>query len=200
MQHSLELEAESKGLIGTGIRSQDERDRLLYTSFKDLKCLYFAQHYGSLPRLVLDRLIDLGADINSAVGDKGETLLFYVCDQINNALVTGEIDTIKCDYGHPKNADVFHVKLQEFVLSLIHKGADPMIPINDWTSIHDNWTPYHVLKRDIHKATSKSRTFLFHLVSEIKKARDEFLETGSTQSVLVRKMDILDITPLEDES
>lgn len=197
MQHSLELEAESKNLIAAGIRTQDDRDRLLYTSFNALNCPYFLQHYVSLLRLVLDRQTDLGANINSAVGDKGETLLYNVCDQINSAFVTGETDAIESDYLHPEHAKIFHAKLQEFVLSLINKRADPRMPINDWTSIHDDWTPYHVLKRDTHNATSKNRTFLLNLASEMEKARDKFLENGSTPSVLVKRMDILDLTPSE---
>lgn len=164
----------------------------MYTSFNDLGSLYFPQHYGTLPRLVLDRQIDLGADINSAVGDKGETLLFYVCSEINNAFVTGETGAIESGYRHPENANFFHVKLQDLVLSLINKGADPRMQVN-------NWTPYHVLERDIHTATSQNRNFLLNLVSEIEKARDEFLENGSTLSVLLQKMDILDPTPSEGE-
>jgi hypothetical protein len=197
MQHSLELGAESKNLIAVGIRTQDDRDRLLYTSFNAFNCLYFLQYYVSLPRLVLHRQIDLGADINSAVGDKGETLLFNVCDQINSAFVTSETDAIESGYRHPKHAEIFHAKLQGFVLSLINKGADPRMPINDWTSIHDNWTPYHVLKRNTHNATSKNRTFLLNLASEMEKARDEFLENGSTPSILVKRMGILDLPPSE---
>ncbi|RBR23755.1 uncharacterized protein FIESC28_03460 [Fusarium coffeatum] len=186
LQHSFELESEARSLIAAGIRTQEERDRLLYRSFNDLNCLYFSQHYVTLPLLVLDRQIDLGADINSAVGDKGESLLFYVCDQINNAFITGEIDTIESAHRHPENVEAFHVKLQDLVLSLIDKGADPRMPINDRSSIHDSWTPLHVLRRDTDKATSKSRRFLLGLVLEIEKARDEFLGNGSTPSVPVR--------------
>ena len=194
MQHSLKLEAEARNLIACGIRTQGERDRLLYSSFNDLNCLYSTQHYGTLPRMVLDRQINLGADINAAVGDKGETLLFHVCDQINKAFVGGETDVNEAECQHQENAEVFHVRVEDLVLSLIKKGADPR------TSIHDDWTPYHVLKRDTHKATSMKRAFLLNLILQVEKARDEFLKIGSRPSVFVKKANILDLTPSDSES
>ena len=74
------------------------------------------------------------------------------------------------------------------------------MPVNDRSSIHDNWTPLHVLRRDTDKATSKSRSFLLGLALEIEKARDEFLGNGSTPSVPVERMGSLDLTPSEGES
>ncbi|KAJ4141773.1 hypothetical protein NW768_000990 [Fusarium equiseti] len=185
---------ESKTLVCAGVKTQEQKDRLLYTYFAD-HCLLYPHLYGPLARLALDSQIALGADINAIIVEEGKTILFHVCDQINNAFVTGETEAIDTDYRIPEMTDLFQTKLGELVISLINKGAEPRMSVNERTSSPDDRTPCHVLKRDVDKATSENREFLVSLTSDIEKAWDKFQENGPADSVLVKRADILDLAP-----
>ncbi|RGP71695.1 ankyrin repeat-containing domain [Fusarium longipes] len=184
LDHSFNLGGKAKRLISAGIETQEQKDKLLYETTIN-SYLYQPQHYGTLSRLVIDRQIALGADINAFVGDKGETLLFYVCDQINNAFIKGGTDDIESDYRHPEMTPIFQTKLQELVLSLINKGADPRMPVDDWTS-------YHVLKRDFKEARTNVQSYLVDLIAAIEEARDVFLQNGPLSNCDEKQKRILD--------
>ncbi|RGP59217.1 ankyrin repeat-containing domain protein [Fusarium sporotrichioides] len=186
IEHSLRLGQEVKDLIATGLEAQSQKDKLLYLSFIERRCLFYSQHYATLDRLSLERQVRLGADINAFAGPNGETILFHVCDQINNAFVKAETEAIDDYYRYPEMEPIFKTKLRELVLSLINMGADPRMPVDDLTS-------YHVLKRDINKAKQRHREYLVDLTLEIEEARHGFLENESTPSLFTERADILDL-------
>ncbi|KAM0546952.1 hypothetical protein ACHAPJ_010612 [Fusarium lateritium] len=191
MKHSLRPRSETRGLLDAGIKSQEDKNTLLYTSVTEENYLFWPHFYGTLDRLVIDRQQDLGADINAFSGENGQTLLYEVCDQINKAYVKDEADDISWDFKDPKKTELFRVKLKEFCLSLVDKGADPGLHVGGLT-VAD------VLSRDAKEASVESQAYLADLALEMQKARTGFLKNGPTPSTLVKRADLFSLVPPSD--
>ncbi|KAJ4243843.1 hypothetical protein NW762_014722 [Fusarium torreyae] len=191
MTHSLQPRRDTRALLDAGIMSQEDKNTLLYTSVTEENYLFWPHFYGTLDRLVIDRQQDLGADINAFSGENGHTILYEICDQINRAYVKDEADDVSSDFKDPKKAALFRVKLKEFCLSLVDKGADPGLHVSDLTAAD-------VLCRGTQEASEENQAYLADLALEMQKTRKGFLKDGPTPSTLVKRADLFSLVPPSD--
>ncbi|KAI7761017.1 hypothetical protein LZL87_013990 [Fusarium oxysporum] len=125
VKYSLKPGNKTRGLLDSRVDSQELKDALLYTFVMEGGFLSSPHSYGTLDRLVIDRLQDCGANINAFAGENGQTLLYEICSRINMAYVKTEKGHLLPGHKHPGVAEMYRVKFQELCLSLVDKGADP---------------------------------------------------------------------------
>ena len=136
------------------------------------------QYYGTLARLVIDRIQAEGADINGRVGEHGDTVLFCCCQKLKQSFL--KMDRI--NYIH-YSVEIMRAKSKEFCVSLINKGADPFLAVGDQTAID-------VLMSGLRTAEEAHKKFLLDLAQNMREERERFLQNGTTPNELVQRTHI----------
>ncbi|KAL9565163.1 hypothetical protein ACKAV7_010808 [Fusarium commune] len=180
VKYSLKPGNKTRGLLDSRVDSQELKDALLYTFVMEGGFLSSPHSYGTLDRLVIDRLQDCGANINAFAGENGQTLLYEICSRINMAYVKTEKGHLLPGHKHPGVAEMYRVKFQELCLSLVDKGADPGLFIDGLTAVD-------ILVRGTEDDKRDNSDFLVDLASEMRNTRRNFLSNGSTPSLIVKR-------------